>query len=104
MKILSCGGSDLAAFVNHFCLQPSEVTCVSQDSDSFFASEVQKILLDVVHLYYKVLMVIDHLFIFFIVQDVPQQAPIPVYFKHYRSITTQAFLIVSSSATGLPGF
>lgn len=74
MKLLACGGSDLAAFVNHFCLQPSEVTCVSQDSDNFFAFEVQKILLDV-HLYYKVLMVIDHLFIFFIVQDVPQTGP-----------------------------
>lgn len=103
MKLLSCGGSDLAAFVNHFCLQPSEVTCVSQDSDSFFAFEVQKILLDV-HLYYKVLMVIDHLFIFLLYRMYHKQAPIPVYFKHYRSITTQAFLIVSSSATGLPGF
>lgn len=97
-------GSNLAAFVNHFCLQPSEMACVSQDSDSFFASEMQKILLDVVHLHYKVLVVIEHLFIFFIVQDVLQTALIPVYLKRYRSITTHAFLIISPPATGFPGF
>lgn len=73
MKLLSFSGSDLA--VNHFLLQPSEMASVSQDSDSFFAPEMQKVLLDVMHLYYKVLVVVDHLFIFFIVQDVPQTGP-----------------------------
>lgn len=71
-KLPSFSGSDLAASV---CLQPSEMASVSQDSDSFFAFEMQKVLLDVTHLCYKVSVVIDHLFVFFIVQDVPQTGP-----------------------------
>lgn len=93
MKLLSFSGSDLA--VNHFLLQPSEMASVSQDSDSFFAPEMQKVLLDVMHLYYKVLVVVDHLFIFLMYRMYHKQAPIPVYFKRYHSITMQAFLIIS---------
>lgn len=72
MKLLSFGGSNLAAFVRHFCLQPSSVTFSGFRSS---ASEMQKVLLEVAHLYYKALVVIHHLFISFIVQDVPQIGP-----------------------------
>lgn len=94
MKLLSFSGSDLAAFLNHFCLQPSDMASVSQDSDSFFASEMQ-VLLDVVHLYCKVLVVIDCLFIFFYCTGCTTNRPRFLFtLNAIAAFTTQAFLII----------
>lgn len=44
----SFGGSNLAAFVSHFCLQPSSVTCLSKDLDNL-PLKCRKVLLEVAH-------------------------------------------------------